>query len=609
MAYQSLYRRFRPGRFDEIIGQDHLVRALRNAARDDRVGHAYLLSGPRGTGKTTAARVLAKVLNCEHPSEGEPDCECESCKAIEEGRSFDLHELDAASHNKVDDVRDLLAKVALGTPGRTKVYLLDEVHMLTAGAENALLKTLEEPPDHVVFVLATTEPHKVVETIRSRTQHLELNLVGADEMTEHVFRVAELAELDIADEDVAHVVEVGRGSVRDTLSALDRVVAAGGRGSVDDGHGELIDALAAGEPGAVLAAVAQSVQAGTDVRVVAERLVASMRDAFLVALGGPTPQLGDAARVAAAETANALRPAKITNILDLVGTALVDMRQSPDPRIDLEVALVRAARPAGGDDGGGGERIAELEGRVAQLEARIADRAVAAAATDAPEPSAPAPPEPPASSGPVAKARKRLAQSKGARQRSEASDEPAAPPPASRSKAPTTDDAAAVDDAPSATDDPSPPSDQTPTGTTAPVLDLDALNAQWSESVLGTLSNKARARLQAGRFVSVGDGTAEYALPNDIHRKRCEELLDEVHEAIAAQLGGAVRLTLTVADGERPSRVSEPETGEGTASGGATEADDDAVDLTDLTDADDSEGSLLEQVTKAFPGAEVVDSE
>ena len=157
MEFTSLYRRYRPRCFADMKGQGHVVAALQNAIRQNRVFHSYLLSGPRGTGKTTAARILAKALNCEHIQDGEPCCKCDSCLSIDKGTSFDLHELDAASNNKVDDIRDLLSKVALGTPGRTKVYLLDEVHMLTSGAENALLKTLEEPPDHVVFVMATTD--------------------------------------------------------------------------------------------------------------------------------------------------------------------------------------------------------------------------------------------------------------------------------------------------------------------------------------------------------------------------------------------------------------------------------------------------------------------
>jgi len=221
-------------------GQEHVVRALRNAVRDDRVGHAYLLSGPRGTGKTTAARVLAKVLNCANPVDGEPDGTCDSCLAIEAGTSFDLHELDAASNNKVDDIRDLLSKVALGTPGRTKVYLLDEVHMLTSGAENALLKTLEEPPDHVVFILATTEPHKVVSTIRSRTQELDLTLIPADQMTELVREIIADADLDVDEAAIGHVVKAGGGSARDTLSELDKVVSAGGVAEVDTSTADLL---------------------------------------------------------------------------------------------------------------------------------------------------------------------------------------------------------------------------------------------------------------------------------------------------------------------------------------------------------------------------------
>src|SRR3954466_7615254 len=165
MAHQSLYRRYRPGRFAELRGQDHVVRVLRNAVREDRGGHAYLFSGPRGTGKTSTARILAKVLNCAAPVDGEPCLQCESCIAVEAGTSFDVHELDAASNNKVDDIRELIEHVVLATPGRTKLYILDEVHMLSAAASAALLKTLEEPPPNVLFVLATTDPQKVLETI------------------------------------------------------------------------------------------------------------------------------------------------------------------------------------------------------------------------------------------------------------------------------------------------------------------------------------------------------------------------------------------------------------------------------------------------------------
>ena len=169
----ALYRRFRPGRFAEVRGQDHVVRALRGAVKNERISHAYLFSGPRGTGKTTAARILAKALNCEAPLEGDACGQCESCVAITRGASLDVVELDAASNNGVDDIREIIAGAWHATPGSWKVYIFDEVHQLSKSASAALLKTLEEPPSHVVFVLATTDPHKVLPTIRSRTQHLD----------------------------------------------------------------------------------------------------------------------------------------------------------------------------------------------------------------------------------------------------------------------------------------------------------------------------------------------------------------------------------------------------------------------------------------------------
>ena len=366
MAYQSLYRRYRPRTFAEIKGQDHVTSALRSAVRESRVGHAYLFHGPRGTGKTTTARVLAKALNCTDPGgDGEPCAACESCLSIEQNRSFDLHELDAASNNKVDDMRALLERVKLGTPGRVKVYLLDEAHMLTPGAENALLKTLEEPPDHVVWVLATTEPHKVVETIRSRCQVFELGLLGAEALAEHVRFVSADAGLDATEEVVDHVVAAGAGSVRDTLSALDRVVAAGGVVELDDSTGAILGALADRDPAAALAAVDDALGRGRDPRRIGEGVLSGLRNAFLTAMGSSPDRLAEPERAQAEALVSRMAPPFMTRALETLGAALVDMRQSPDPRVDLEVAMVRLARPAAD------RSLDALTDRVARLEAEV----------------------------------------------------------------------------------------------------------------------------------------------------------------------------------------------------------------------------------------------
>ncbi|MDH3756190.1 MAG: DNA polymerase III subunit gamma/tau, partial [Acidimicrobiia bacterium] len=405
MAYQSLYRRYRPDKFSEIVGQPHVVKALQNAVRENRVGHAYLFSGPRGTGKTSTARIMAKALNCtDLGADGEPCNACESCQAFIAGTSYDLHELDAASNNGVEAVRDLIAKVALGSPGRTKVYILDEVHMLTSGAENALLKTLEEPPEHVKFVLATTEPHKVVPTIRSRTQHLQFELISSAELSDHIRFIAADAGLDIDDEIVNHVVRDGGGSARDALSALDQVIAAGGSRGDDTSVIEIVEAIAASDSGRAIAAVDAALRAGREPRVIGEAVLARLRETFLAVVGADLGQLPEIDRDRALDLASRVGPARITRALEMLGTALVDMRQAPDPRVDLEVALVRLTRVDLDTD------VAALVQRIEHLEqgattptqppmpSRPENEASAAAATptESPSPSpSPASPEAP----------------------------------------------------------------------------------------------------------------------------------------------------------------------------------------------------------------------
>ena len=388
MAYQSLYRRYRPRRFSEVRGQEHLVNALRNAVVEDRVGHAYLFSGPRGTGKTSTARILAKVLNCENPVGGEPCCECASCLSIEGGTSFDVHELDAASNNGVEAVRDLIAKASLGTPGRTKVYILDEVHMLSPAASNALLKTLEEPPDHVVFVLATTDPQKVLPTIRSRTQHFEVHLLPAVDLEGLVDFVVADAGLELSPEGRTYVLRTGGGSARDTLSALDRVVAAGGAPDSTDAVDELLEALCDHDTGRALVAVEVAMSRGRNPRVLGESLIARLRDVFLASVNADLSRLSEADQARVTDQARRLTAPGATRALELLGDAFVGIQDALDPRIPLEVALVRLTRPDADTS------VASLAERIARLEQGAPPAAPRAAA--APRPAAPAPAPAPA---------------------------------------------------------------------------------------------------------------------------------------------------------------------------------------------------------------------
>ena len=377
----ALYRRFRPGRFTELRGQDHVVRALQGATRNNRVVHAYLFSGPRGTGKTTTARILAKALNCEHPVDGDACNVCASCVAITKGSSLDVVELDAASNNGVDDVREITAGAWHGTPGRWKVYIVDEVHQLSKSASAALLKTLEEPPSHVIFVLATTDPHKVLPTIRSRTQHLEFRLIAGDTLSTLLHDVQGAAGLDVDDGTIEAAVRLGRGSARDALSALDQLIATGSLVDTQPRFDELLGALERGDTAAAIRALAQLLREGWDPEQLAESFVSDVRQIFLLQVAPDVADAVDVDRQRLVEWGGQLGLARTVRILETVGRAMREMKSAPDKVVVLEVALVRLARP-------------DLDHSIEALDERLTrlERGATRAPAPAPVPVAPLPP-------------------------------------------------------------------------------------------------------------------------------------------------------------------------------------------------------------------------
>ena len=418
----ALYRRYRPETFAELIGQSQVTDPLRTALRTDRVNHAYLFSGPRGCGKTTSARILARCLNCAEGPTDTPCGVCDSCVELSRdgGGSLDVVEIDAASHNGVEDARDLRER-AVYAPARDrfKIFILDEAHMVTPQGFNALLKIVEEPPEHVKFIFATTEPEKVIGTIRSRTHHYPFRLVPPAQMLEYVQQLCEQEKVTVAPGVLPLVVRAGGGSVRDTLSLLDQLIAGSEGTNVDEltgatrtlvayeravallgyTHGalldEIVESMGAHDASAVFSAVDRVIQTGQDPRRFVEDLLERLRDLIIVAAtadrasavlrGIPQDQLE---RMSA--QAVSFGQAELSRAADVVNAALTEMTGATSPRLHLELMVARILVPASDEtERGALARVERLERRVGVADGTPAPAAPARPAVAAPAASAP----------------------------------------------------------------------------------------------------------------------------------------------------------------------------------------------------------------------------
>ncbi len=359
--YQSLYRKYRPQGPTEVLGQEHVVRALMGSVREGRLAHAFLFCGPRGTGKTSTARILAKMVNCEQGPTAEPCGTCEQCVRIREGQHLDVVEIDAASHGGVEDARDLREKAPTApVQGREKVYIIDEAQRLSNPAFDALLKVFEEPPPGVRFVLATTEPHKMPPTIVGRTQRFDFRRGSMDLVAEHLLRVGKEEGITLSDHAAHAIARQSEGSFRDALSLLDQASVLGASTIDDDVVASLIgtgrtdvqyslgDAVAVGDAKAVFELVNQLVQEGQDLRHTTNEVLAHFRNLLLVKTAPTQPELldvtEDEAERLTAQAAKYSAP-ELARVISLLLAAQTDMRWTTSPRLSLELALIRSTIP------------------------------------------------------------------------------------------------------------------------------------------------------------------------------------------------------------------------------------------------------------------------
>ena len=581
--YLVTARKYRPQLFAELVAQEHVTETLKNAIRLDRLAHAYLFSGPRGVGKTTAARILAKAINCTTPldrreSGAEPCRACESCRTFEEGRSLNIIEIDAASNNKVDDIRELRDTVRIPPQGgRKKVYIVDEVHMLTSAAFNALLKTLEEPPPHVLFIFATTEPHKVLPTILSRCQRFDFRRIAVPEIVSRLQEICAEEDITADEASLMLIARKGDGALRDALSVFDQAVSLCGSnlqyselakalGVVDiDLFFDVTDFVIQRDTAGMLTLVDRLMRSGYDLLEFLAGLAEHLRNVLVARTMSDTTliEAPDATRQRYESIADQFTETDLLRLITLVSHAEDSIKSSPQPRLKLETALLKMATISLAVD------LREAIQKIERLEVLAGEGTLSTSSQDRPLPKGQAPPrvEKPASkassgSQPPSESRARSASEPSSE--SQPFSEPETP---LRVKEPPAGPAGAPSKKPATTSDSSSPADvlgtpairrRTPSSDDAgsqaaaveladvaieEAIDTGPLGSVWSDLLSRVKEDRIHvgSLLQHSRPEDFRDGTAVVGVPDEFHRRLLTSQQDYVLEQIQALLSMPLR--------------------------------------------------------------------